>query len=451
MSDLVTYAAGEKKCRTCGKPLDEITCSKHRTWFACGRPECNIPDHMYIPIQFLPEGKLCDLEGCNELAERRAYPIHQKRFYSSYECRLKSYSRQQGAVPARCHHCGKDLGLRIPTPSGFHYCYGHQAALRHEESEVALCGRFMEPYKVYEEWADKFYNPAEGVKKYVKRFLGFLNTETKIRKINSVTVHHIGQYNDQEKQRGTNPHIDLVKVFFDLLKKKKVYIHDNPVRPGIHYKRKDRSDPRVYLDAKVRSHLDTLEARGDTQSRAIYSIAFECGPTMAQFCNLQLPDVELGKGIVRFRDPDATSPADLYSHWAPFGDETMNWLGKWLDERPKDCGHDYVFLNTRGKQMTVWALRDRMNAVLLRKSKHREHADGVDEFSLDTLRNTNIWMFIKEGLDGSKNMRIHGIRATSTLKRFRRLMQEGEIATYMKAVSAESHWDSAGDDGESGE
>lgn len=76
---------------------------------------------------------------------------------------------------------------------------------------------------------------------------------------------------------------------------------------------------------------------------------------------------------------------------------------------------------------------------------YREYGDGVAEFSLEKLRRTNIWLYRKQGLDDSMNMRIHGVRSVATMKRFNRVMRDGEIETYWNAVSQE---EKGRDDGE---
>lgn len=440
MSDQITYAAGVKHCRTCKDPLGEITCPKTQTWFSCGRPECNVPKNMLVPIQFLPEGKVCDAEDCPNLAERRAYPKHQKLFYCSDECREVTGKtrrlRAHGAVQAHCYHCGTDLGLRLPTKSGLHFCYGHDAASRHEESEAELCGRFLDIYKmIYEPFADQHYSKGESAARHVKKFLNFLDTQTQIQSLGEANLDHIGQYIAHEKESGKEPRVDFIRVFFQKLRLEGHHAGPNPVRPSLHYKKEHRNEPRIYSDRELREHMALLEERGDTQTRAIYSLGFEAGPRMAELCNLRVPDVKFDERKVWFRDRDAKPDGDQYSHWGTFGDEAATWLGKWLEDWPGDCGHDFVFVNAEGDPLMQWSLRDRMNAVLLCKSKSREHENGVDHFSLEKLRRTNIWLYRKQGLDDSMNMRIHGIRAVATMKRFNKVMREDEIETYLKAVS----------------
>lgn len=342
--------------------------------------------------------------------------------------------RVRGPVQSYCHHCGIDLGLRMPTDSGLHFCIGHHAAFRHEECIRKQCGRFIEPYKLYERFAVEKYSNGILAAGCVWRFLGFLNTKTCVQTIDGVTVDHVGQYIAWMKEKGKEPCLSLIKVFFDFMFSKG-FIKRNPVRADLHYKRQHRNEPRVYSDAEIKEHLTLLESRGDAQTRAIYFTGFEAGPTIAQFCNLQIADVDLDKHVLHFRDPNARDGDTLYSHWAPIGDESVKWLGRWLAERRKDCGHNYVFVNKQGRRMTPWALNDLMNAVLLRKSKFREYADGVEKFSLDTLRDTNIWQYRKGKLDDTMSMRIHGIRAVETMKRFNMIMTDREVEDYLKAVS----------------
>ena len=298
LNNLITYGNGEKKCECCGEPLGEMTCHRSQSRFYCSKSECRYPRGMMVPIQFIAQDKKCDAYGCNNPAEQRAYAASQKFFFCSEQHRIRFMSNH-GGLPAKCAHCGKDLGPRRETANGLHFCLGHNAKYFGRLNEISMLGCFLEIYDRYKsEFANDHYRDTKHPLDVVRRFLALVAAEG-VKDINCIIGDHIDLFTSQYP--GQNGRADFIKVFFDYLIQEELYTNDNPVCPDLHYSEEIRSLPRPYDEVVVANLWRWAGHRGDTRTNLILAFGLEFGPKEIEVLDMRMQDFDLERALVRLR------------------------------------------------------------------------------------------------------------------------------------------------------
>ena len=94
---------------------------------------------------------------------------------------------------------------------------------------------------------------------------------------------------------------------------------------------------------------DTARSIG-IRDRAILELLYSTGVRRAECTALQLTDLELGRGVLLVREGKGAR-----DRFVPVGDRAADWLGRWLDVRPRyaltpDDG--WLFITQRGRRFT---------------------------------------------------------------------------------------------------
>ncbi len=429
--ELITYGPGVKKCESCGEPLGEITCTKFQSRFFCTKPECRYPRGMMVPIQFIAPDKRCDAYDCDNLAEQRAYPASQKFFFCRDLCRTRFMDTHNG-VPAKCEHCGKDLGMRKPSADGLHFCRGHNAKYFGRREEIKALDCYLPIYERYKnEFANEHYRDTKHPLDVVRRFLALQVSQGNL-DIQSLGGDQIDEFT--AKFPGQNGRADLLKVFFDYLILEGIYASDNPVDSKRHYDKEFRGSPRPYDAETVANLWRWAKERGDTRTNLILAFGLEFGPKEFEVLNIRMQDVKEDKGLIWLRWKNPKQEGEEYSHFAPYSQKTRHWLKIWFEQRPKDCGHDFLLTNEQGRPLGKDSFRRLLNDAFLKTTKFHQYGEGLDSISYRRIRETNIAFLRSRGVKDNVNMAVHGILAVRSIKRFDRLPTASEIRNLRSAV-----------------
>ena len=348
---------------------------------------------------------------------------------STLECSIRQPVRT--LVHASCACCGEDLGMREQNATGLHFRLGHNAKYESRLRDEARLGPFLSLYETYRQFAIGHYKDTKHPQDVVRNFLALLN-DRKIHSINSVTVDHIGLFKAAyDGQRGR---ADFLKVFFDFLIREKIYRKWNPVQPDLHYEKEWRDTPRIYDDEDVANMIKWAEERGDTRANLILAFGLEFGPKENEVLNIRINDVDRDLKRIWLRRANPRPGEEEYSHFAPYWSRTEYWLEKWMEERPKIRGNNYLLINERGEPLKKDPFRRLLNGVFVKRYQLRKNARGLEDFSFRRLRDTNVFLLRRAGMKDHVNMAIHGMLAVASIKRFDRLLTQEEIDAFHKAI-----------------
>jgi integrase len=334
-------------------------------------------------------------------------------------------------VPASCSFCGEDLGVRERNESGLHFCLGHNAKYESKLRDKARLGPFLKVYEIYKQFAFEHYRDTKHPLDVVRNFLSMLKDEN-LRSINSVTIDHIGMF--KAAYQGQRGRADFLKVFFDFLIRKKIYRKWNPVQPDLHYEKEWRDTPRIYDDHDVADMIKWAEERGDTRANLILASGLEFGPKENEVLSIRVKDVDRDLKRIWFRRANPRPGEEQYSHFAPYWSRTEYWLEEWLRERPKIPGNDYLLINERGEPLKKDPFRRLLNGVFAKHYQPQKNARGFESFSFRRLRDTNVFLLRRAGMKDSVNMRMHGMKAVASIKRFDRLFTQKELNAFHRAI-----------------
>jgi len=320
--------------------------------------------------------------------------------------------------------------MREQNESGLHFCLGHNAKYESQLRDEARLGPFLDIYKTYKQFAIGHYRDPKHPLDVVRNFLALL-VNKRIRNIDSVKVDHIGLF--KASYQGQLGRADFLKVFFDFLICEKVYRKWNPVESALHYEKDWRDVPRVYDDEDVVNMVKWVQERGDTRANLTFSFGLEFGPKENEVLNIRIQDVDRDLKRIWLRKANPR-PGREYSHYAPYWSRTECWLERWMEERPKIPGNDFLLINERGDPMKSDAFRRLMRGVFVKQWQSEKNARGLDSFSFRRLRDTNVFLLRRAGMKDNVNMRIHGMLAVASIKRFDRLFTQKELNAFHRAV-----------------
>lgn len=409
MNDQITYEAGTKRCYRCGDPINEpITCSKDTNRFRCSKEECRAP---------------------------------------------------RGAERAHCFHCAEYLGYRRPTPTGAHFCYTHHAAERQIATESSRCRNFLHLYQIYLGYVrdpeKPHYRDAKGPLQTLREFFSFLNAKgiSDIQEVDTDVISEYcstvrgggldgeewdaniedaaarpGEMMDLKRPKLCRP--DFLKVFFEFLRLRGLYLGKNPVDKS-HYRKKRKSSPKVYSEKEKARLWQWLHERGDARARLVIALVEEAGLLPSALCSLQIGDIDVETRTIKVRrNHPMPDESEFLPYPAFFHRKTSEYLEAWMHVRPK-CAHDCLLTNARGGPLGVRSLNNLLNQVFLKK--FHPDGDGLEEFELDRLRNGLIAHLRKRGMKDEAVMRMTGIQAKETIKRFDRVVDREKIDRARKA------------------
>ena len=138
---------------------------------------------------------------------------------------------------------------------------------------------------------------------------------------------------------------------------------------------------RALLDAAQRNRITALGFR----DYAIFTVFAYTGIRKGELLGLRLDDVDLERGQIVVRGKGSKWRA------VPLGSEARAAVSDWLEFRPEDCGHDYLFATARGNRIHPSRLQRIWESVLERSGVRRS---GV---CIHTLRHSAATLLLQSG------------------------------------------------------
>lgn len=175
--------------------------------------------------------------------------------------------------------------------------------------------------------------------------------------------------------------------------------------------RRTRRLPRDVLTAdeveQVLAVPDTRKSLG-VRDRAILELLYSTGIRRAECTNLQLADVELGRGVLLVREGKGGR-----DRFVPVGERAAEWIERWLTVRPRyvtspDAGNlGWLFLTKRGRPIAPKRLSELVRRYI--------EASGVGKSgSCHLLRHTMATLMLEAGADVRHIQEILGHALLST-------------------------------------
>jgi integrase/recombinase XerD len=175
--------------------------------------------------------------------------------------------------------------------------------------------------------------------------------------------------------------------------------------------RRTRRLPRDVLTAdeveQVLAVPDTRKSLG-VRDRAILELLYSTGIRRSECTNLQLADVELGRGVLLVREGKGGR-----DRFVPVGERAAEWLERWLTFRPRyvtppDAGNlGWLFLSKRGGPLAPKRLSELVRRYI--------EASGVGKSgSCHLLRHTMATLMLEAGADIRHIQEILGHAVLST-------------------------------------
>ncbi|WP_221271546.1 tyrosine-type recombinase/integrase [Tunturibacter empetritectus] len=270
------------------------------------------------------------------------------------------------------------------------------------------CGPFRELVDEYlNGFATLHYENLATVRTGLGPFFLFLN-EQGIASLEDVAPKTVTQYlvwAEKSGRRGAIHDISVVLTFFKWMIAEGRRKAGNPVVGLIHNQRKKRRSPRPYANHEIDFIWKLLRERGNSRLRLAAAIAEEAGLRISEICRLRVADIDMVQQRIFVGLPTKTKRERL----AFFSHKTAQCCDAWMRERDPECGHDYLFYNTRGNMLTCKALADEFKRVLCTTYRGKKVNDtGLDRWSTHRLRHTMATNLVSGGADAATVMAAGG-------------------------------------------
>lgn len=356
-----------------------------------------------VPIQMVGE-RLCDFNGCTKCVPPGAYPAKQKKLFCSASCRSLYYSSDNvGRVRCAFPGCSETTWFKRGRDGGRCYCPRHSQKDEQDKRDREACGPFYTLFKEYfQNHANGHYEQPIFARSEIRSFLTLLNAEG-LKEINEAGPKQIEMFLDERRATKDAPRADYVKTMFDYLIEKGIYGRDNPVLSRIYYERRAQRKARPYSAETMSIIWRILEGHGNTQAATAIALGEDCGPRAINICRCHVHDVSLDEHRIWI----CSKNKNQRGGWVYFGPTAEFWLRKWLDERPKNCGHDFLLTNSNGLPMCTRSLEHLLKSILLKEYDGHVNEGGLDEFNFHRLRHTNSTNLHAAGVDTATNEKIH--------------------------------------------
>jgi len=226
----------------------------------------------------------------------------------------------------------------------------------------------------------------------LRHFLDFLEREEVPRTLDSVTTPLVRRWVLDMHSRGLSnttvgQHLYALRSFWRFLQACG-YVDDDRVRE-VSVPKRDRKLPKYLTADELRRLLDAAQ-----YSRSVYCAFRNCamitmlvftGMRRGELLGLRVGDVSLRKRTVTIRGKGNKMRV------VPLVDQVIEAVADWLEFRPEDCGHDYLFTTTHGNRIYPSRVQRIWRAILERSGIDK---DGV---TLHTLRHSMATLLLQSG------------------------------------------------------
>jgi integrase len=192
--------------------------------------------------------------------------------------------------------------------------------------------------------------------------------------------------------------------------------------------------PRPLTDLAMAKVWKILSKQGTLQHKLAVAMGAESGLRISEVCNLRISDIDMWGCRVFVRVPNKTDS----ERWAPFHRKTRRFLGQWLKKRDPDCGHDFLFLNSQKRRLTMNRLAEQLRSLLA--GGRPESADGrlagvSDHFTFHRLRHTLASRLANKGVNPTTIMNILGWKSYRMVQQYVHLLPQNVRKSYEGAMA----------------
>ena len=207
-----------------------------------------------------------------------------------------------------------------------------------------------------------------------------------------VTTRLVREWVIEMYQRGLSSntvarHLYALRSFWRYLTK--VGIVDDDPLGEVSVPRRTRSLPKYLGPEELQQILDASQgnrtARCAFRNYAMMAMMIFTGMRRGELINLRLPDVSLREKVIRVRGKGSKQRI------IPLVDEVVQAVADWLEFRPANCAHDYLFTTFHGNRIYPTSMQRIWRDIL---EKSGIEASGV---TLHTLRHSCATLLLQSG------------------------------------------------------
>jgi integrase/recombinase XerC len=410
------FAAGDKNCSSCKKPLPAVDSWPGRSFFYCDEPECRTAAIDHPRRKFIEAGTVqCMAPDCTNFVPEGSYdPRH-----STFVCSISCWNKRQakGCAMRTCACCGLEyMGSERPTKTGLYFFSSVHRGRYQTAQSLDRCG-VLRP--VLEEYLDGFaklrYRKVRSARQSLVPFFLFANQHNikSISEIDTSTINKYLVWGLDTNRRQVSHSISMLKTFFYWAVSENRHPGPNPVVSELHAERKQERVPRPLEEEDMKLLWKILESRGTARLRYAAALAEEAGLRGGEVANVRLSDINLRKQQVFVRLPNKA----MRERFSFFGEKTIRYYKEWMAER-KDCEHDHVLHNKWRRPTTADSLREEFIRILCKQPG--DEREGFDRWSTHRLRHTFASRLLSGGADASTIMTAGGWKSFGAMAGYAR-------------------------------
>ena len=182
-------------------------------------------------------------------------------------------------------------------------------------------------------------------------------------------------------------HLYALRSFWNYLRKQGIVSEDPVQEVGV--PKRTRGLPRYLAREELEEILAASQrnrtARCAFRNYAMMALLIFTGMRRGELLNLRLPDISFHEKVVRVRGKGSKQRI------IPLVDEAVQALQDWLEFRPQDCEHGYLFTTVHGNRIYPSSMQRIWRGVLRRSGIQQE---GV---TLHTLRHSLATLLLQSG------------------------------------------------------
>jgi len=248
--------------------------------------------------------------------------------------------------------------------------------------------------------------------KDIEQLVEYVKSQGKIT-AQEVTTEDIDQFKELLKKRrytgkSISRKINSIKAFFRYLIAQNI-VEKNPANAVSHPKI-EQSLPRVLSKLEYRALRDAC--RGDARIAAIVELLLQTGMRISELANLQLPDVDLERGVISIKEQNSREARRV-----PLNKAAKNAIMDYLKVRPR-AREKTIFLTKTCRPFLVRNIRTAIDRYF--------RLAGIKSAKVNDLRHTFIVEQLKAGTPLVYVSQLVGHKRITTTEKYLKLIDNAE-------------------------
>lgn len=296
------------------------------------------------------------------------------------------------------------------------------------------CGPYLSLVTEYLEGpAKRAYADVGGVRKHIAPFFLYITGPgcVPLSDVSPATITAFKAWARQNGYASASDDTSALSTFFHWLIYEERYEGESPVVPSIHGRKKVARSGRPYTSQEIGQIREWLKERGNERLRAFFEMALESGMRKTELYQVRLSDLLIDKQTLRVGLPNKT----MRERQAFFADRASTRIREWLAVRKPDCGHDFLFHNSKGDPLRRNTTMEEFKRVLCKMYLGRMmHETGLDSFSIHRLRHTLSSNLASNGADANTLMTVLGWVSASSVDGYTRISEDAKVRGFVAAM-----------------